>query len=207
MVLTIDRTDLAAPVVTLPAEALPEAASVLAQAFSGDPLMRLFFGDRGVAYQYALHMFFSFILERRLARGALPLGCMAGARVIGLASISDPAPALPASGAEALPAFLGPRAAGRLDRYDLLVERYRPELPHIYLGALGVHPRARARGFGRALLGAVARRSEDDPIAAGVYLDTANPANVALYKHFGYRVVGHGRLDDVELWCMFRPNS
>ena len=38
-------------------------------------------------------------------------------------------------------------------------------------------------------------------------LDTEHPANVPLYTHFGYRVVGQEQLGPVTIWSMFRPNG
>jgi hypothetical protein len=43
--------------------------------------------------------------------------------------------------------------------------------------------------------------------ATGVYLETALPENVALYRHFGYELLGRDKLDDaVDFWYMFRPS-
>lgn len=199
----------AADVSELPRAALADAAGMLARAFTNDPLVRYLFADRGVSYQYALHLFFSFILEQRLKRNSPPLGVMSGGTLAGLASISEPDASLaaPSAGAWPLPAFMGPRTTDRFQRYDRLVDAHRPARPHIYLGVLGVHPRAQGRGHGRALLDAVARRAEAHPLATGVYLETTSPRNVSLYQHAGYHVIGHDRLDEIEVWCMFRANG
>ena len=38
-------------------------------------------------------------------------------------------------------------------------------------------------------------------------MTTQHPANVPLYEHCGYRVVGRERLGDRDPWCLFRPNG
>jgi hypothetical protein len=41
----------------------------------------------------------------------------------------------------------------------------------------------------------------------GVTLTTEDPANVALYEHLGYEVVGHARISpELETWGLFRPD-
>ncbi|MFQ5795461.1 MAG: hypothetical protein ACE5JP_10490 [Candidatus Bipolaricaulia bacterium] len=72
---------------------------------------------------------------------------------------------------------------------------------------MGVHPETQGKGHRRALLNAIHALSEAHPTSIGVALDTENPVNVPLYKHFGYRIVKKTKLDDVDVWCMFRPNG
>jgi ribosomal protein S18 acetylase RimI-like enzyme len=191
----------------LPREGIPDASALLASAFAGDPLMRFLFGDRGMMYQYGLHMFFTYILRQRLRQGALPLSRLSGAQVVGIASIAEPFGNHAEPAAWEPPAFMGPRTAARFELYNQAVDTHAPAQPHVYLGVLGVHPRAQARGHGRALLEAVRVRSAANPDSAGVYLDTTQPDNVALYQRFGYQVVGFERLDGIQIWCMFRPND
>ncbi len=48
--------------------------------------------------------------------------------------------------------------------------------------------------------------SRQDASSEGVTLTTEDPANVPLYEHFGYRVVGHARLSpELDTWGFFRP--
>jgi hypothetical protein len=47
--------------------------------------------------------------------------------------------------------------------------------------------------------------AQADSQSAGVTLTTESPQNVALYRHFGYRVLGHARVsDELETWTFFR---
>ena len=64
------------------------------------------------------------------------------------------------------------------------------------------------RGLGRALLDAIHTMSESDPDSTGVSLTTETAANVPLYEHCGYHIVGHEQiLDGLETWGLFRPNG
>jgi ribosomal protein S18 acetylase RimI-like enzyme len=60
-----------------------------------------------------------------------------------------------------------------------------------YLRALGVHPRARGRGVGRALTLACVERAKADG-AAGIALNSVSimPAATALYEGLGFRQTG-----------------
>ena len=49
--------------------------------------------------------------------------------------------------------------------------------------------------------------SESDPISRGVSLSTENPKNVSLYEHFGYRIVSHETVGEIETWGFFREDS
>jgi ribosomal protein S18 acetylase RimI-like enzyme len=72
---------------------------------------------------------------------------------------------------------------------------------------LGIHPNFQRKGYARALLEALHARSEAHPTSIGVYLETANPKNVGLYKYFGYHLTARVNINGVENFIMFRPNS
>ncbi len=55
-----------------------------------------------------------------------------------------------------------------------------------YLQALGVHPRAQRRGVGRQLLAPVLALADEAGLAC--HLHTADPANIAYYRRFGFAV-------------------
>ena len=76
-------------------------------------------------------------------------------------------------------------------------------MPHHYLGVIGLDPALHGRGFGVQLLQAFCNQSAADPLSGGVYLETANPANVRFYARAGFEETGRGRLGDATLWCMF----
>ena len=108
-------------------------------------------------------------------------------------------------GATPLPPGLPP---WRLVRDGLHVERrihaLHPDEAHLYIYVLGVHPAQHGRGLGGALL----RHAGALADAAGVpsHLETANPVNLGLYRHFGFEVktevTSHG---GPPLWTMTRP--
>jgi GNAT superfamily N-acetyltransferase len=75
-------------------------------------------------------------------------------------------------------------------RYDVFWDwlgGHVPDEPAHFLDIVGVHPDARGRGVGRALVehGIGRAFAEDLP----VFLETGNSANVPMYEHFGFRVV------------------
>jgi GNAT superfamily N-acetyltransferase len=75
---------------------------------------------------------------------------------------------------------------------------------HWYLNLLGVAPGGQGRGLSRAVLRPVFETADRDRVPC--YLETQCEVNVAIYRRFGFEVVG-----DVELapglrnWAMVRP--
>jgi len=70
-----------------------------------------------------------------------------------------------------------------------------------------VRPSHAGRGLARPLLGAVHALAASDPSSEGVSLCTETRANVGLYEHFDYRLLGSAQVaDGLETWSMFRPS-
>jgi len=59
--------------------------------------------------------------------------------------------------------------------------------PHFYLELLGVHPDHQGRGFSSRLLRPVLARADD--MGRSCYLETESAENIAIYEHFGFKVV------------------
>ena len=76
----------------------------------------------------------------------------------------------------------------------------------MYAVMIGVRSRARGVGFGRKLIERVHLLSREDTTSEGVTLNTEKAANVPLYEHFGYKLVGHATVaPGLETWSFFRP--
>ncbi len=63
-----------------------------------------------------------------------------------------------------------------------------PPVAHWYLPAIGVEPMLQGKGYGSALLAQGVQLCDGAHVAA--YLETTNPANIPLYRRFGFEVVG-----------------
>ena len=75
-------------------------------------------------------------------------------------------------------------------RYEAMwdwISEHMPEEPHWFLDHIGVDPDQQGRGIGGALVRLGLEWSRHDGVPA--FLETANPVNVPLYEHFGFRVV------------------
>jgi hypothetical protein len=72
------------------------------------------------------------------------------------------------------------------------------------IGARRTH---QGQGLARILFDRLHTMSDEAPDSCGVSLSTELPANVPLYQHVGYDVIGHVRVNDViETWGFFRPD-
>jgi ribosomal protein S18 acetylase RimI-like enzyme len=63
-----------------------------------------------------------------------------------------------------------------------------PPVPHWYLPAIGVEPMFQGQGYASALLAQGVEGCDGAHVAA--YLEATNPANIPLYRRFGFKVVG-----------------
>lgn len=63
-----------------------------------------------------------------------------------------------------------------------------PQFAHGYLPAIGVEPMFQGKGYGTALLARSIEVCDRGHVAA--YLEATNPANIPLYRRFGFEVVG-----------------
>jgi ribosomal protein S18 acetylase RimI-like enzyme len=84
-----------------------------------------------------------------------------------------------------------------------LHERY-GSFPDWHLLEIGIANKYRGKGFASKLLRPVL--DELDKKALHCYLETHNPANLEIYRHFGFDIVIEGRLPGTEKphWSMFR---
>jgi ribosomal protein S18 acetylase RimI-like enzyme len=79
-----------------------------------------------------------------------------------------------------------------------------PEVAHWYLPAIGVEPRFRGKGYGSALLARGVEVCDGAHVAA--YLEATNPANIPLYRRFGFEVAGQIQAgSSPPITPMFRP--
>ena len=173
--------------------------------------MRYCFADQGHYYERAVRALVRFNCEQRAATGGIHLGVYEDGALVGVAGIAPtgeaPMPTAFQSRWGWFAALIGPQATARIERFGQLTEQHRLPMLYLSLSALGVLPEAQGRGHGRALLDATHALAETHPFTDGVYLDTETAANVALCEHVGYRVVSREQLDDLTIWCMFRPNG
>jgi ribosomal protein S18 acetylase RimI-like enzyme len=76
--------------------------------------------------------------------------------------------------------------------------------PHWYLGLLAVDPRHQRKGHASALLRPVLEKLERERMPC--YLETHKTENVALYEHFGFRVLEELELPGsrIRQWCLLK---
>lgn len=184
---------------------LDPAIDCLASAFAADPLTQFLFGP-GPGYRDRVSQFFSLLMRARLALD-MPVLLARDAAAIhgGVMGYTTARPSWPKAIADEWDHFENsiPGLAERMAAYDAIAERFKPSLPHYYLGVIGVDPAMHGRGVGARLIQAFCARSVSDRLSCGVYLETANPANVPFYERAGFEITGQGRLGNATLWCLF----
>jgi hypothetical protein len=202
----------------LDAGRLEDAIDVFCDAFGEYPVMRyVALGDaeapldaEGAVRMRRLTRFF---VTRRFVRGG-PLfgvfadGTLAGAAILTLPDEPAPPPALAAIERDAWK-DLGDAARNRYDTYVHATTAFATTARHHHLNMIGVCTRHAKRGLARPLLDTIRDLSASDPRSSGISLTTEVPANVGLYEHFGYEVVGHAPVTpNLETWGMFlRTNA
>jgi len=181
----------------------------LAAAFEDDPITG-FLLQTGDGYRQRVEGFFQLLMRARVALGMPVLVARDSGAIAGAAMGYDSTrPPWPRAIADAWDRFEGdiPGFADRSAAYDAIAARYKPRLPHYYLGVIGTDPARHGSGTGSRLLTSFCARSASDPRSNGVYLETANPANVRFYERAGFEVAGQGALGDANLWCMYLAHA
>lgn len=191
-----------------PAQAtdVEEATDCLVSAFARDPLIDYFLFGLPEPRDEARRTFFSLLLRARLAMAAPVLVARDGGRLVGAAmGYGANRPDWPEALERAWEAFEAgvPGMNERSEHYAAIKKAGLPPAPHYYLGVLGVAPGRQGQGLGQALLESFCALSAADPASAGVYLETATPANLPLYRRAGFTPTHSAPLGMGMLWCMY----
>jgi ribosomal protein S18 acetylase RimI-like enzyme len=188
-----------------------DVARVLTDAFVDDPGWRDI-GPNGAHHRRLVLWRYHRALWRKALRWGRPgYAAFRDGLLAGVAVTFDweawPLPE-PASTLLDVPAFAlaGPFAATRGARAAAIIKRAHLREPHLYLWQLAVHPRLQRSGVGRALMARVV--ADADAAQLPLFLQTANPANLAYYRSLGFAETGRETLPrGAPLWLMQRPHT
>jgi len=200
-------------VTTLSSTRAEDVVTVLCDAFHEYPVMRYVLGPSTAGYDQRLRTLIGLFVSARVFREEPLLGVYDGAGSLAAAAVvtlpgERDAPEALAARREAVWRELGAAERERYEAFGRAGLEYAVDAPHYHLNMIGVRRSHAGRGLGRELLDAVHDLSRADPASCGVTLSTEDPQNLALYEHFGYRLLGHARVsDDLETWAIFRPDT
>jgi|SRR5688572_21530232 len=199
-------------VLRLEARDVPDVVDVLSDAFEHYPVMQLVLDAKSPGYSRRLRRFIHFATMARVYRDEFLFGIRVGGILEAAALVSWPARQVTSPELVALREetwhVIGADARARYDAYNAAAAAFMPPESHLHLNMIGVRHAAHGKGHARALLERVHTLSRDEPGSAGVSLTTEVEANVRLYQHFGYTLMG-----DVEFspgftcWGFYRANG
>ncbi|MFH7596919.1 GNAT family N-acetyltransferase [Streptomyces racemochromogenes] len=178
-------------------------ADLLADAFAREPAVSWICGG---AHSARARWFRTTLRTHAGLAGARRTALVDTDGLIVAAAVLTPPGATPSAGARALWAARtllsgGPRALGRTLRYLDATEGGAPAGAWT-LEFVGVRPDLTGRGAGRTLLDHVLTTTP-----GAVHLTTADPANVPLYRHFGFTTLGEIPLGPLTVTSMARVPS
>ncbi|AOW92969.1 GNAT family N-acetyltransferase [Rhodococcus sp. WMMA185] len=167
-------------------------ATVLSDAFDGDPVLTWMFPDEEQCRVGMPRFFAALIRYHHLAGGGVEVA-EGNHGTIGGASLWDPpgrwkhsrrstwmmAPAM-------IRAFRGRRQAS--EEIYALLHAVHPAEPHWYLGTIGTGSEVRGQGYGQALLISRLERLDREHVPA--YLESSKASNIPYYERFGFEVTG-----------------
>lgn len=191
--------------------AVPDVVDVLQEAFSDYPVMRFVLGEPGDDYAERLRTLVHLFVMARVFKDETLLGVHVDGELVGAALVSRPGPPAPPEFGELRERVwseLGPDAEARYTAFVEACAPFQLEAPHLHLNMIGVRRSWRGKGVSRTLVEAVHALSGSDPDSTGVSLTTEDPANVGLYRHFGYRIVGQAEVGPgLTTWGFFREDD
>lgn len=199
-------------ILELTGERAPEVVDVLVEAFYDYPVMRFVLGQDVADYDAAIHRLVGLFVAARDLRGEPMVGIQDGVGLDAAAIVSrpdgSPAPEAFRALADEVWAELGAPARARYEAFGRTCARFRVEAPHLHLNMIGVRRHAQGTGLARRLIERVHETSYNDEHSVGVTLTTENPANVPLYQHLGYDIIGHATVaPQLRTWGFFRPDT
>ncbi len=185
---------------------IPRTVDMLSRAFAGDPFASILLADaeRGKS---DFDKVTGCILHYGVVRGEIYAVSpnLEGAAVWFPPSRIEPSVwDMARFGALLLPFSLRWRSLRLLLAYNAHMAKLRKQFlrgPHWYLQMLGVDPNCRGRGCAGILLRNMLARLDRE--ATPCCLDTMNERNVALYEHFGFRVLHAGEMPGCGCSCWF----
>lgn len=187
---------------------IPQAASLLARAFSEDPFFTYVLPDTGKRAQVL-----PWLYERMLRYGLRYGKVHSTPSLEGVAMWLGPKhPSLAFLGTLQTGLFLLPlkltwpelHRSLRLSNYADQLHKTSATAQHWYLVELGVEPALQGQGVGAALLQSGLAEADQQGLAC--YLETNNEKNVPLYERNGFSVAGHGQAipSGPQTWAMIR---
>ncbi|WP_123788348.1 GNAT family N-acetyltransferase [Phytoactinopolyspora halophila] len=183
---------------------LPAIRSILARAYTSDPLMRWIFPDDEHRLE-STAAWLGVLAERYFATGSITTDGAPTPHAVAVWQLpggsAPPDGSLPTAGG-LLAALIGTERAGAVGNGLRAIQSVTPSHPFAYLQFLAVHPDWQRRGHGTALL----RAGLDEARRRGlpVQLETTNPENVPFYRAHGFEVTSTLDLppDGPTLWAM-----
>jgi GNAT superfamily N-acetyltransferase len=189
-----------------------EILDVFCDAFAGYPVMRYVLGADGDEAARLRHLIGYFVLRRVRLGGPMYGVRGADGALAGVATVTIPAePEMPPdlyTERDRLFAEIGAECGQRHETYAAAAKLFDHVGPHHHLNMLGVRQASHGQGLSRPLIEAVCSLASTHANSGGVSLTTETPANVKLYQHFGFEVVGQARVADTfETFGLFRRKS
>ncbi len=181
-----------------------QIASIWADAFEQDPLMKWVFPDDAVRVK-SLRRWWAFFLDHQPPGSELH-----GTRIDGCVAYWQPPQSkkdiskgpeeADRGGSEGQMVFvammselLGELAPSRMEALGQM-QQARLSEPHWYLAVLGTSPNQQSKGLGGRVLAPMLNRC--DRIGELAYLESSNPANVGFYRRHGFEPLGEFTLGD-----------
>ena len=172
------------------------------EAFRSDLSHRYFFPS-AQRFPHQAAAFHRYLFDVRV--DAAGIYCTADAGAVAIFEVPGAAPDSPrrADRWRECAGQMGSAAAGRIERYNRIVEGLMPSGDFWYLGLLATRPERRGEGLSRAVLSPV--RQLADARSQTIVLETSSASNTRLYQHLGFEVRAQVVVDDwLPVWVMER---
>lgn len=191
---------------------VPQAALVLARAFTTNPGMLAIFDDVTDEGRVEVleRLYLRFVESCRI--GAVARCAVRNGRILGVALSYDPSQ-YPAEGDPGWMMLRGVFESGlhyvhRIVIADVFLRARHITTPHCYLFMLGVDPSAQGAGLGGLLLRDFNQRAIKHGVDA--YLETDRPAAATIYQRDNYRILREEVFNlqgNIRTWFMLKPLS
>ncbi|NVM35525.1 MAG: GNAT family N-acetyltransferase [Candidatus Lokiarchaeota archaeon] len=190
------------------------AVKTLTRAFYDDPLHIFYFPDTSIRDE-KLHNLFKFNVSYSLRYGEA-YSTSLNFEGVALWQLIDPNKKARFKFSINYESFLvfqlvrrvGKEAANRILCYNFVLRTHHELVPyrHWYFFNIGVDPNFQGKGYASNLIKPMLGRIEKEHLSC--YLDTNDEKKIALYQHYGFKVLKKYQIPEIEItnWSMLREN-
>ncbi|MNK47792.1 Acetyltransferase (GNAT) family protein [compost metagenome] len=174
---------------------------IICSSFVNDPCFRWMIGNKN--FEKKIHFLAEYLVEETLAKGEIFIGPTGDAVALWQSEKREPlSAAIIFRNLKFLFQMGLPTVWRSLKLLKLKQAHISDQNPHLYLACIGVMPSGQGKGLAKGLLDPILADAENS--GRDVYLETANPVNINIYRKKGFEIIDEVDLSEIRITFMVK---